>query len=162
MGLTLGARVGCCNNSAHTRWDGPVGCSCPPPLTLPPPPTRWDVPVGGYKQPRACATLALTFCYVWLSLPLSACLPGVWAPVAGLQVENVKDNLLLQLEILGRWLAVLVIIALIAFLLAMFHAGNNFKTAFESAVAVAVSIIPEGLPAMVRSVVLVGRLSPRA
>lgn len=64
-----------------------------------------------------------------------------------------KNNLLLQLEILGRWLAMLVaIIAVIAFCLAMFHAGNNFKTAFESAVAVAVSIIPEGLPAMVCAV----------
>lgn len=64
-----------------------------------------------------------------------------------------KNNLLLQLEILGRWLAVLVaVIALLAFLLAMFHAGQNFKGAFESAVAVAVSIIPEGLPAMVSAV----------
>jgi magnesium-transporting ATPase (P-type) len=77
----------------------------------------------------------------------------------------VKNNLLLQLEILGRWLAVLVvIIALVAFLLAMFHAGNNFKTAFESAVAVAVSIIPEGLPAMVSALVVlaVGRLAGTA
>jgi len=67
----------------------------------------------------------------------------------------VKNNLLLQLEILGRWLAVLVaVIAVVAFLLAMFGMnellhGQNFKGAFESAVAVAVSIIPEGLPAMV-------------
>jgi magnesium-transporting ATPase (P-type) len=43
-------------------------------------------------------------------------------------VSTVRNNLLHQLEILGRWLACLVaVIALLAFLLALLHAKNNFK-----------------------------------
>ncbi|KAF8067390.1 ctpF [Scenedesmus sp. PABB004] len=72
-------------------------------------------------------------------------------------VSTVQNNLLRQLEILGRWLAILVaIIALVAFLLALLRARLGFKLAFESAVAIAVAIIPEGLPAMVTIVLAIG------
>jgi magnesium-transporting ATPase (P-type) len=54
------------------------------------------------------------------------------------QVENTKTNLLVQMEILGRWLATIVcIIALGAFLLAFLKAKEGFADAFESAVAIA-------------------------
>jgi magnesium-transporting ATPase (P-type) len=53
-------------------------------------------------------------------------------------VETVKTNLLIQMEILGRWLAtIVVLIALGAFLLAFLHAKEPFVEAFESAVAIA-------------------------
>jgi hypothetical protein len=50
----------------------------------------------------------------------------------------VKTNLLVQMEILGRWLAIIVVtIAVAAFLLALLRAREPFVDAFESAVAIA-------------------------
>jgi magnesium-transporting ATPase (P-type) len=73
------------------------------------------------------------------------------------QVDNVRNNLVHQLEILGRWLAIMVlIVGFITLMLAHFRAGNPFGKAFESAVSVAVAIIPEGLPAMVTVVLAIG------
>ncbi|KAG2483675.1 hypothetical protein HYH03_017478 [Edaphochlamys debaryana] len=72
-------------------------------------------------------------------------------------VGQVRNNLLHQLEVLGRWLVSLVlIIGLVAFLLALLRTKTGFQTAFESAVSIAVAIVPEGLPAVVTIVLAIG------
>ncbi|KAI8469567.1 MAG: cation transporting ATPase [Monoraphidium minutum] len=72
-------------------------------------------------------------------------------------VETVNNNLEHQLSIFGRWLAVVVVLIIVAaFLLAKFRANQDWKAAFESAVSIAVAVIPEGLPAMVTVVLAIG------
>lgn len=107
----------------------------------------------------------LTCCLLFPAafLPLPCCPPpGDNAEIGKInklvsQVENVKTNLLVQMEILGRWLAIIVLlIAIGAFLLALLHAHEPFAEAFKSAVAIAVAMIPEGLPALVTIVLALG------
>lgn len=72
------------------------------------------------------------------------------------QVEQTKTNLLIQMEVLARWLAIIVVvISLGTFLLAWFRGGHGPGSAFQTAVAVAVAMIPAGLPALTTIVLAV-------
>jgi len=54
------------------------------------------------------------------------------------QVESGKTNLLIQMEILARWLAVIVfVVALATFLLSLLHAKQGVGLSFQVAVAIA-------------------------
>mmetsp|Transcript_4907 Transcript_4907/g.10865 ORF Transcript_4907/g.10865 Transcript_4907/m.10865 type:complete len:1039 (+) Transcript_4907:173-3289(+) len=65
-------------------------------------------------------------------------------------VDSQKTNLMVQLEMFGRWISVFVlIIAVITFCVAYLVHDFELGDAFKSTVAIAVAIIPEGLPAVV-------------
>ena len=75
-------------------------------------------------------------------------------------VESGKTNLTVQLEIFGRWISSIVaVIAVSTLLVAVFGRGFPVGNAFTAAVAVAVAIIPEGLPAVVTIVLAIGTQS---
>eukprot|EP00961_Rhodomonas_salina_P145310 1955825-Rhodomonas_salina.1 len=63
--------------------------------------------------------------------------------------DDTKTNLMVQLEIFGRWVSFFVaVISVCTLLLAYYTADEDIGTAFKSAVSIAVAIIPEGLPAV--------------
>ena len=64
-------------------------------------------------------------------------------------VDSQSTPLLDQLEIFGRWVALItVLLAVVTFLVSNVGRGNPAGPAFSEAVSVAVAIIPEGLPAV--------------
>jgi magnesium-transporting ATPase (P-type) len=73
-------------------------------------------------------------------------------------VESGKTPLLVQIEQFGRWLSVAVLgVAVVTLLVAHFARGDGVGESFKIAVAVAVAVIPEGLPSVVTSAYVAGR-----
>ena len=65
-------------------------------------------------------------------------------------VDSMKTNLMVQLEMFGRWISLFVlVIAVVTFCIAYLVHDHELGDAFKSTVAIAVAIIPEGLPAVV-------------
>jgi len=72
-------------------------------------------------------------------------------------VEAGKTPLLVQIEQFGRWLAVSVlVVAVVTLLLAYFARHHSIGGSFNIGVAVAVAIIPEGLPSIVTIILALG------
>jgi len=66
------------------------------------------------------------------------------------ETQSMRTNLVVQLEIFGRYISALVLLlAGGTFALAYFWLEHDLRDSFKTAVAVAVAIIPEGLPAVV-------------
>jgi calcium-translocating P-type ATPase len=66
------------------------------------------------------------------------------------QVEQVKSNLLQQIDVIGRWMgAIVFVIGVTAFVLSLTIRQASVGKAFTMAVTIAVAIIPEGLPTIV-------------
>jgi len=77
--------------------------------------------------------------------------------VAGVDTKGMKTRLMVQLEIFGRFISIVVfIIGISALLIAHLGRNNSIGTSFQAAVAIAVAIIPEGLPAVVTITLAIG------
>ena len=71
--------------------------------------------------------------------------------------EEKPSSLQVQLEIFGRAISIItLVIGIAAFLLAFFYTKSGWAEAFRASVAIAVAIIPEGLPAVVTITMALG------
>lgn len=66
-------------------------------------------------------------------------------------LEREKPNIVVQLDIIGKWVSIIVIILAVAsfFIFKYGPVGASVKDSFKNSVAIAVSVIPEGLPAVI-------------
>lgn len=118
-----------------------------------------DAALGDRKNMAFSATLVMsgTATAVVVETGDFAEVGRISALVASVDNKAMKTNLLVQLEVFGRWISIVVlIIAVVQLLVAHLARGVDIGGSFQNSVAVAVAIIPEGLPAVVTITLALG------
>jgi magnesium-transporting ATPase (P-type) len=116
---------------------------------LPPGGVREDAPLGDRLNMCFSGTMAVYGAGTGVAVATgdAAELGRINALVSSVDAKSTP--LLDQLEVFGRWIALItVLLAVVTFLISFLARGNVASAAFSEAVSVAVAIIPEGLPAV--------------
>lgn len=114
-------------------------------------PSPLDAPLGD----RRCMAYSATTVVAGKGMAI-VCSTGEDAEIGRIStivsaLEREKPNIVVQLDIIGKWVSIIVIILAVAsfFIFKYGPVDASVKDSFKNSVAIAVSVIPEGLPAVI-------------